>query len=463
MTLLLQAAPLVALLALLASGRAGPLLACGVGLALALPAIAVSLPAGMTLAAFLPAETLRALWLALQVVAIITGGLLFQAAVARDADTAPRLPTPARIFAATLPLGCFLESVTGFAIGGVFALAALRAMGIGGTVAVALSVQALVLVPWGGLGPGTLLGATMTGLPPHEVARMSAVPTALWMPCLAPLLWALQARAGVVVPAREKAMQALMLAVLGGLMLGLHWVLPFEVIGVVATGIVLLWALWRADPPRDPGAALRAAAPYLVLAAALLASRAIPGAPAWQPFAELPAFPLTHVGLVLWAVALPLLALRPRPVAAFRGALVRSGRPIAVLLLYVLLGRWLAGGGVAAGLAEALAGAAGGTALFLVAPLGLLAGFVTGSNVGGNAALMPVQQALGATLGLPPLLVPGVQNFASGAGAGMSIAVVAMLCALAGGGTRPAQVWRLVWPSMLMVLALGTATLWLLS
>lgn len=461
MTLLLQAAPLVVLLALLGSGRVGPLPACGVALALALPAIAVSLPEGVALTAFLPAETLRALWLALQVVAIITGGLLFQAAVARDTAAEPRTPTPARIFAATLPLGCFLESVTGFAIGGIFALAALRAMGIGG--AVAMSVQALVLVPWGGLGPGTLLGATMTGLPPHEVARVSAIPTALWMPCLAPLLWALQARAGVVVPGREKAMQALMLAVLGGLMLGLHWVLPFEVIGVVATGLVLLWALWRADPPRDPGAALRRAAPYLVLAAALLASRAIPGAPSWRPFAELPAFPLTHVGLVLWAVALPMLALRPRPVAAFAGALRRSGRPIAVLLLYVLLGRWLAGGGVAAGLAEAMAAAAGGTAMFLVAPLGLLAGFVTGSNVGGNAALMPVQQALGATLGLPSLLAPGVQNFASGAGAGMSIAVVAMLCAIAGGGTRPTQVWRLVWPSMLMVLALGTATLWVLS
>ena len=42
MILLVQAAPLLALLALLASGRAGPLAACGVALALAVPAVALS-------------------------------------------------------------------------------------------------------------------------------------------------------------------------------------------------------------------------------------------------------------------------------------------------------------------------------------------------------------------------------------------------------------------------------------
>jgi len=459
LTLLFQAAPLLVLLALLASGRAGPLTACGVALALALPAIAASLPDNVSLATFLPGETLRAVWLAMQPMAIVSGGLLFHAAVTQDAATAPRAPTAARVFAVTLPLGCFLESVTGFAIGAVFALAALRAMGIGGAVAIALSLQALVLVPWGGLGPGTLLGSTLAGLPPHEVARVASWPSAVWLLGLAPVLWWLQARAGVVVPAREKAMQALMLAVLGALIIGLHWVLPFEIIGVVATGIVLLWALWRADPPRDGRRALASAAPYLTLTAALLASRAVEGAPAVQPFPELPAFPVTHVAVVLWLVALGWLLARGGAGARLRGAMARARRPMAVMLLYVLLGRLLAGGGVAASLAEALAAGAGEAAPLAMAPLGFLAGFVTGSNVGANAALMPVQAALGAALGFPPLLAPGIHNFAGAAGAGMSIAVTAMLCALLADGTRPAQVWRLMLPSILLVLAIGTAAL----
>jgi lactate permease len=462
MTLALQAAPLLLLLGLLASGRAGPLAACGAALLVALPAIAVSLPHGAGLAAFLTAEVPRALWLAAQPMAIVAGGLLFHAAVQREASAAPREATPARVFAVAMPLGCFLESVTGFAVGGVFALAALRAMGVRGPVAIALALQALVLVPWGGLGPGTLLGATLTGLPPHEVARVAAWPTLFWLPLLAPLLWWLQAKAGLHVPAREKAMQALMLAVLGALILALHWVLPFEAIGVVAAGLVATWALWRADPPRDLRAAFVAAAPYVLLAAALLGTRVIPDPPALRPFADLPSFPATHVAVVLWAVALALLALRPGARARLVGAMHRAGRPMAVLLLYVTLGRLLAAGGVAAALARAIADTAGASAWLAMPPLGFLAGFVTGSGVGGNAALMPVQAALGAKLGLPSTLAPGVHNFVTAAGAGMSVGVTAMLCALQGEGTRPGAVWRLVWPSMAMVVALGAAALWLM-
>lgn len=459
MILAFQAAPLVVLLALLASGRAGPIPACGVALLLALPAIALSLPEGGTLPGFLPGASLTAAWLALQPMAIVAGGLAFHAAVERRGEAEARTPTPARVFAVTLPLGAFLESVTGFAVGAVFALAALRAMNIGGAVAVALAIQALVLVPWGGLGPGTLLGATLAGVSPHEAAALAAWPNAVWIILLAPVLWWLQARAGVPVPAREKAMQALMLAVLAVLLIALHAVVPFEVVGVLASGIVAVWALWRADPPRELGTALRAAMPYLVLTIALLAARAVPNPPALQPFPELPAFPVTHVAIVLWVVAIGLLVATGEAQARLAGAMRRAARPMAVLFLYVLLGRWLAGGGVALALAEAMVEGKGSAALYAMAPMGFLAGLVTGSNVGANAALMPVQAALGQVLGLPALLAPAVHNFAGAAGAGMSVGVTAMLCALLADGTKPAQVWRLLIPSMLLVALIGTAAL----
>ena len=40
----------------------------------------------------------------------------------------------------------------------------------------------------------------------------------------------------------------------------------------------------------------------------------------------------------------------------------------------------------------------------------------------------------------------------------MSVGVLAMLCGLLGDGTRPAQLWRLLLPSILMVLLLGSLT-----
>jgi hypothetical protein len=467
MTLLLQALPLLLLLLLLGTGRAGPVGACLAALAAAVPAALVFLPAGAGLLPFLAEEALRGTFLALQPVGVVAGGLLFHAAVARDRDggaaAEARPATPARIFAVTLPLGAFLESVTGFAVGAVFALTALRGMGLRGAVAAALALQALVLVPWGGLGPGTALGAALAGVPAQRVAMVAAWPNAAWLLLLGPLIWALSARAGVPVPPRERAAQLAMLAAVAALLLAANAALPFEVAGIVATSPVLASALWRADPPRDPVAALGAAAPYLLLTACLLLARLWTAAPAFRPFPEYPALPLTHVAVVLWLVSAALLLRHPWDAPArAAGALRRAARPALAMLLYVVLGRVMAGSGAAAALAEAVAGALGPLAPYAVAPMALLSGMVTGSNVGANAALMPVQAQLGAAAGLPPALAPGVHNFAGAAGAGMSVGVVAMLCALLADGTRPAQVWRLLAPSMAAVVALGCAAVWLM-
>ncbi len=464
MILALQALPLVLLLVLLGTGRAGPVGACLVALAAAVPAAAVSLAGGVgALPEMLVREVLRGAWLALQPVAVVAGGLLFHAAVsAGQEDAAPRPATAAAVFAVTLPLGAFLESVTGFAIGAVFALTALRAMGIGGAVAVALALQALVLVPWGGLGPGTALGAALVGQPAQGIAMVTAWPSAAWIILLGPLIWSLTARAGIPVPGREKAAQMAMLATIAALLLLGNRVLPFEVVGVVATGPVLAWALRRADPPRDLRAAFAAAAPYLLLTACLLLARLWREAPGLRPFVELPGMPITHVAVVLWLVAGLLLLRRADGAARAASALRRAARPALAMLLYVVLGRILAGGGVAAGLATAAVAALGPLAPYAVPPLGLLAGMVTGSNVGANAALTPLQAQIGVASGLPPLLAPGVHNFTGAAGAGMSVGVTAMTCALLGDGTRQAQVWRLLLPSMAMVLVLGWATIALL-
>lgn len=462
MTLALQAAPLVLLLALLASGRVSPIAACGIALAAAIPAIAVTIPEGASVPEILLRESPRAAFLAFQPIAVVAGGLLFHAAVVQARDDAPRLATPARIFAVALPMGVFLESVTGFAVGAVFALSALRGMGIGGAVAAALALQSQVMVPWGALGPGSALGAVLAGVPAQEMVALVARPNAAWILALTPVLWWLQARAGVPVPTHEKAVQTLMVAAMAALLVALHAILPFETVGLAASGIVAVWALWRSDPPRDLRSAFRASWPYLLLTACLLAARLAPHPPAFRPFPELPGIPVTHVAVVLWAVAFGLLALHADGWSRAAMALRRARRPAAAMLLYVLLGRWLAGSGVAQALAQALIEGKGALAAYAVMPMGFLGGFITGSNVGGNAALMPIQVALGRELGLPTLLAPALHNLAGGAGAGMSIAATAMLCALLADGTRPVQVWRLMLPSMALVMLTGTLALILL-
>jgi lactate permease len=234
--------------------------------------------------------------------------------------------------------------------------------------------------------------------------------------------------------------------------------MPFEVVGVIATGLPLMFALWRLDPPRDQAAWRRAAqrlGPYALLTAALLLARAVPNPPAWRPFADLPAFPITHVSLVLGAVALLLLARRAGAMVLAQGAIKRGARPALIMLLYVLLARWMGESGATASLAREAAAALGPLAPYAVPPLGLMAGMVTGTNVGSNAAMMPVQYKLGLAAGLPPMLAPGVHNFVGAAGAGMSFAVTAMICGLLADGTKPAALWRLLWPSLVAVLVIG--------
>jgi len=467
MILALQALPLLLLIGLLFSGRVAALPAVLAALGAAIPAAFVSLPDNIALPGFLGEQMLRGAYLALQPMGVVLAGLLFYAAVSGAAGTQDQAPATARrVFIATLLLGTFMESVTGFAVGAVFALATLRGMGIIGAPAGAMALLALCLIPWGGLGPGSLLGAALIGMPAQEVLRITALPNAVWLLLLGPVLWRLCAAAGLAVPASEKLAQMGYLLAVALLLVTCHWLLPFEVIGVIATGLPLIFALWRFDPPQDGAAWRRASsrlAPYALLTVALLLARAVPNPPAWRPFADLPAFPITHVSLVLGVVALLLLARRAGAVALAQGAIKRGIRPAIIMLLYVLLARWMGESGATAALAREAAAALGPLAPYAVPPLGLMAGIVTGTNIGSNAAVMPVQYKLGLAAGLPPALAPGVHNFIGAAGAGMSFAVTGMICGLLADGTKPVQLWRLLWPSLAAVLVLGWGAMALLK
>jgi lactate permease len=463
MILALQALPLLLLIGLLFSGRVAPVPAVVAALIAAIPAAYVSLPGSIGLPGFLAEQILRGAYLALQPMGVVLAGLLFHAAVSGvEASKDAQAATPRRIFIATLLAGCFLESVTGFGVGAVFALASLRGMGIIGAPAGAMALLALCLIPWGGLGPGSLLGAALIGLPAQDILRITALPNALWLLALGPVLWRLCSAAGLAVSAAEKRAQMGYLMAVAILLVGCHWLLPFEVIGVIATGLPLVFALWRLAPPQDGVAwrrALARLAPYAFLTVALLLARTVPNPPAWQPFADLPAFPVTHVSLVLASVALLLLARRAGELGRAQGALKRGARPALIMLLYVLLARWMGESGATAALAREAAAALGPLAPYAVPPLGLMAGIVTGTNVGSNAALMPVQYKLGLAAGLPPVLAPGVHNFVGAAGAGVSFAVTGMICGLLADGTKPVQLWRLLWPSLAAVLLLGWAAM----
>lgn len=463
MTTLVEALPLILLLGLLASGRMAPVPACLLALTATLPGLALALPEGVPLARFLETETLRAAFLGVQPVAILAGGLLFSLAVAPRAD-APVAASPRRAFLMILA-GSFVESVTGFAVGAVFTLGALRAMGIRGATGGLLALLSLWLVPWGGLGPGLALGAALAERPIAELSLVTAIPHVAWMLCLPPVAWAALEWVGLRVPPGERWAQMGLQAALAALVLLAARYLPAETVALVASGAVLVPALLHFAPPRDAAAwrrALVAIGPWALLSALLLLARSWHGAPSWKPYADLPALPLTHVSVVLWVVALGFVAARPDGAMLLRDTLRRMRRPAAAMLLYVLLGRWVAGSGMATSLAASIAASLGPLAPYAIPPLGFLAGMVTGSNVGAASSLMPVQAGLGLAAGLPPWLAPGLHNFAGSVGAMHSFANTAMICGLLADGTRPAALWRAAVPVILSAMAAGWAAVALL-
>jgi lactate permease len=452
MILLVQAAPLAAIVALLASGRADPLRAVVVALALAVPAAAVSLAPGTALAPLLAEEAARGAFLALQPIAVTLAGLVFHGAVsARRRDAAgDGAATHARLFTVCLLLGPFFETVTGFGVGAVFALGDLHALGVTGPAGAALSLFSQVLIPWGGLGPGTLLGAALAGVSLRALGAWNAGLSAAWLMMLLPVFWRLAAEAGLPPSRRDRIEGAATMLVFGALLIAANLAATVEVAGLLALGPPLLWQL-RHRIGR-PGAA-RAAAPYLALSAVLLATRLVPGAAAaltsvavLQPWPDLPGFALLHQpGMLLGAVGLGVLATVRGRCAILRAALARGARPAALMLGYVVLARLLGGSGAAAALARALAASAGPALPFVVPLLGAAGGFFAATNVGSNSILMPIQAAM--PLPLPAAFVAALQNFMGSAFCVVAPMRLGTTAALAADGTAPREIGQRLWPT----------------
>jgi lactate permease len=465
MILLLSVAPLLVLVGLLASGRAGPLVAVLAGIAATFPSFLAVLPEDAGVASTVLVRVVEAAWLAFTPVGIVIGGLLFHAAVARE-ETAIRdeatTRDPGRLLTIVFFLGPFLESVTGFGVGVVFAASALRRAGFAAAPLAAFALFALMIIPWGGLGPGTALGAALAGVDPRAVGIANSFLSALFLLAMVPLFWRVAAASGQPVPASARPGQLGAVACVGLMLIAANRVLPWEVAGIVATGPLLGWRLWRADPPRGPEGrrrALSAALPYLALTSVLLGLRLATFLPAVAPFPGLPAIGLGSPMVALVGVASLFLLRRHDGGRVAVAALRRARRPVLVIFLYVVFSRLLVGAGIPGRLAEALAAAFGSFAPYTSPLLAAASGFVIGTNVGANSTMMPLQATLGRIAGFAPVLLPAVQNFSASACMVMAPQNVAIALAVGadgrGAASRPAAVWRLLWPVAPIAIAIG--------
>ncbi|NUB25598.1 L-lactate permease [Azospirillum brasilense] len=498
MPLPLHLLPLAATVALLVSRRVSMLTAGTAGMALAagvlMAALMVAQPSGATasdwlaqLPGLLPAVALKAgegAWLAWHAMSIIAAGLLFHRAfearaVKAEAQVEAKTPAERRraVFVACLLAGPFAESVTGFGVGLVVALALLRPLNLPPAHAAALGLFSQMLAPWGALGVGTRVGAELIGVSFTELGTASAALMVVVLPSLLLVFWRLIHGAGLTSSPIDRARDlALMLALAALLWLTNRFVAP-ELGGGLATAVLLLTVEAR-RLPRDAAGRSRLLAllwPYVVLVGGLMATRLVPPLSGWtadflvlDPFGGLAPMPLLrHPSTWLVVIALVMLAGLPRGRAlavagpALRAALV----PMAATLVFVELAAFMAASGGAAAFGQAWQAVAGSAAVLAVPVLGAATGMLTGSNTASNALMMHIQVNLASGSGLPLIAAAAIQVVAGSVCTLLTPGRIVLASSLLGLTKAESAIYRLALPigvaSTASLLAVVTAWVWL--
>lgn len=466
-------APLLLVLGLLASGRTTALVAGLAGLAATMVASAWigtgGSGAGVSWTALMAREIPAGLWLSWQVLAIIVTGIFFHRAnQTRLAGTGSGAleATPRRLWSVCFLLAPFAESVTGFGVGYMIALAALKRLGIGGLPALLLGLYSQSLVPWGALAIGTTVGATLAGLTPNQLGAASAL---LQIPIHAGYLllyWRFARQAGLAVPLAQKIDDAAWTASLLVLVFLTNRFSDIEIAGAAPTALLLALRFWRDERPdrRRTLAALRANAPYVTLTLALCATRLVTPLRdllkpllSWKPYENQPAFaPFYAPGFWLLAIGTVVILLGRASLAKVTRETARAAwRASAVTVAFMLMAELYVGSGMAAVLAEALHGAAGRGAALGVPLFGAVSGFLTGSGAAANAMVMPMEIALGHALALDPAWIAAIQNSVTTNLTLLSPIRVSMGAAILALAASDAALYRRAWPLAVPPLAVG--------
>jgi lactate permease len=478
MTTTLSLLPLLLVLGLLASGRTGALMAGLAGLLATLAVSAVLIwPQGpAAVLALWQREMPAGAWLAWQVIAIIAAGMFFhRCTLARAAanDDGTHEATPRRLWSVCFLLAPFAEAVTGFGVGYIIALAALRRLGLGGVPALLLGLYSQSLVPWGALATGTTVGATLAGLTPNQLGLGSAW---LQMPIhvfYLLLYWRFARQAGVAIPTAQKIDDAAWTALLLGLIFLANRHTDVEIAGAAPLAVLLALRFWRDERPDFARlkAALHRNAPYVALTIALCATRLVPPLrdllkPLWalKPYDNQPAFaPLYAPGFWLVSIGIVVLLTARAPIGRAVSDTARGAwRSCTVTLLFVVMAELYVGSGMAQQIAEAMRGAAGRTAALGVPLFAGVGGFLTGGGSAGNAMLMPMVTALARAVTVDPGWVAAVQNSVCTNLTMLSPIRVSMGVGLLAHAVSDAELYRRAWPLALPPLAVGVAAIALL-
>ncbi len=463
MDYLLWSLPFVGVAILIASGRASSVVAGFFGL---VSAIAVALATEPN--SFGPLEAVlgvaRGVWLALFVGSVILGGLFFREIVSSNAvmsEPAPIHPALRRkqLYATCFLVGPFAEAATGFGVGQVTIAPILQSIRVAPIYAVLLGLFSQVMVSWGALANGTIVGSQLAGLSPSELGVHSALLTVPLLLAWLCVFWRIAAAAGVPGTMLDCVAEVTCTMIAAALLIFSNAMFGPEVAGLAALGplIAVRFLIGGQPDPDRWQSVIRFGLPYAALIAILIATRAIPPvnrllsqAISVRPFADGPTwFPLLHPSSWLLAIGLVMAFAIGRPaltVGALERSWSRGRKPILAIMLFLAMAQVMTISGVAGGLAKGLRLSLGPFAVLMAPLFGGLSGFLTSSSSAANGLLMPSQAALAAETHLSLPWLAALQSTAAAAATMISPVRIAVGCALVGKPDLERAVYSRAWP-----------------
>jgi lactate permease len=271
--------------------------------------------------------------------------------------------------------------------------------------ALKLSVLGMNIMPWGTLALATVIGAHLLQVPLTQLGTLTSLTSFLVFPYLT--LVSLYVIGGLKT-LKENIFLALILGFILSILLFINNCYIFtETAGIFAGIITGLYGIYLYYRGRNyigillNGNPFKAFFPYILVLTFIVCIRLI------QPLKDfltdvfvlrsgnVSFSPFTSPGIVLLVVALIMQRIKPVQVS-LSGILKKSKNACLSILAFLLLSQAMLQSGMIKTISTVLSSFSGEIPALLLSPLiGMLGGFTTGSNVGGNALLIGAQYEIG--------------------------------------------------------------------
>ncbi len=343
-----------------------------------------------------------------------------------------------------------LESLTGFGVSLFFTVPVLVQL-FSLRKALILSLLSMNIMPWGTLALATLIGAQISGLPFERLAFMTSLTSFAVFPVIGFL---------IVMICREpnekpgaKFNGDFLYPLLSGIVLSCCLVFynaytTAELAGVYAglttTAVILLFELMRfgtgllAEFVRARSSLLNLFAPYLLLIALIGFSRISVVYETLQDFFSLQngnvkLFVFTSPGVFIFLTVVFIFAFSEkyrRHSSAFYHGIKRSVYPVAGIMMFVVFAQLHRASGIFKDIASRIINLQLSEITFISPLLGMLSGYTTGSNVGGNVLFMSLLSETGIYFD-QQLVFAALQNSSAGHAVFMSLPIILLTLSIA--------------------------------